>query len=238
MFVPEELLAKAQRWEELKRWERRELGQALRQLGLSYREIREIIPVPRGTLSGWCRDIELTPEQAERIERNRKDQYLRLLVGKRRRTKRLDEIAAIRNAGQVEGRTLAADPDWVAGVVAYWAEGSKRDNELGFSNSDPEMIALFISWARRYLALEIDRFTISLHLHSGQDETERKTFWSNVTGLSMGQFRKTYIKPEGTGHRKNILYNGTASIRVTRSTDLFHRVTGWMAAVRESLPFS
>lgn len=172
----------------------------------------------------------------ERIEAERRLLSMRK-AGKRRRDKRLREIEAIRLAAVAEAQDLIDDPTWVAGVVAYWSEGHKRDNELGFANSDPELVSLFISWARRYLGLELDRFTIKLHLHSGQEEEERKEFWAKATGLTGEQFRKTYIKPEGTGHRKNILYNGTASIRVTKSTNLFHRVTGWIDAVRCSLPF-
>lgn len=74
---------------------------------------------------------------------------------------------------------------------------------------------------------------MSLHLHAGQSEAERKVFWSEATGIPLEQFFKTFVKPEGTGHRKNVLYQGTASVRITRSTDLLHRVLGWIDAVRE-----
>lgn len=237
MFVLDHLLAKAERWEELKRWERRELGQALRQLGLAYREIREIIPAPQSTLSTWCKDLELPSHAKERIRAERARLIGRRGVGKRRREQRLREIEAIRLDGMIEGRELISDPSWMAGVVAYWSEGAKSDGRLRFANSDPEMVSLFISWARRYLDLDLGRFIIALHLHSGQDELERREFWSQVTGLPLDQFRKTYIKPEGTGHRKNVLYNGTASMRVTKSTDLLHRVAGWIEAVKATVPF-
>jgi hypothetical protein len=69
---------------------------------------------------------------------------------------------------------------------------------------------------------------MALHLHDGQEEEERKEHWSKVTRLPLESFRKTYFKPEGTGHRKNVLYNGTARVRVARSSDLLHRVLGWI----------
>lgn len=108
------------------------------------------------------------------------------------------------------------DPDWMAGVVGYWAEGCKG-KELRFTNSDPAMIKLFVSWSFRYLELGADGFAVSLHLHSGQDETERLEFWSGLTGIPLRYFRKTFVKPEGTGHRKNVLYQGTASVTIRRS---------------------
>jgi hypothetical protein len=90
------------------------------------------------------------------------------------------------------------------------------------------MIRLFIAWARTYLGAAPDDFTIKLHLHSGQSEQERIAFRSAQTGIAPSTFGKTYIKPEGTGHRKNILYNGTATIRLRRSSDALRRVLGWI----------
>jgi hypothetical protein len=69
-------------------------------------------------------------------------------------------------------------------------------------------------------------------LHAGQEEQERREFWSTELRLPLTQFRKAFVKPEGSGHRKNLLYNGTAQIRVRRSTGDKHRVLGWIDAMR------
>jgi hypothetical protein len=105
---------------------------------------------------------------------------------------------------------------------------------LSFSNSDPHLIRLFIAWARRYLSVGADGFTVRLHLHDGQDEDERREFWMSVTGLPIECFPKSFIKPEGSGHRKNVLYNGTALVRVRRSSELLHRVKGWIESVADT----
>jgi hypothetical protein len=65
--VPNDLLVLARQWDDLHRWERSQLGKALRRLGLTYGEIRGIVPVPKGTLSYWCRDVDLTPAQVAAI---------------------------------------------------------------------------------------------------------------------------------------------------------------------------
>ena len=228
LLLSRNLLKRIARWSELKRWERRELGQELRRLGLSYREISALIPASKGTLSGWCRDIELSADQQERlafrpgrIAAARKRGFLR-------RQEALANAAAIRSAASDEVAQLRQDPCWIAGAVAYWAEGDKRSKEIRFSNSDPALIRLFLGWAQRYFQLTPDRFTIMLHLHAGQDEKERQAFWSQQTGLALDQFRKSFIKPEGTGHRKNVLYNGTAQVRISRSTAIRHHLLGWI----------
>ena len=61
--APPDLLETIERWVALSRWERAEVGRALRGLGWSYGEIRELIDVPKATLAGWCRDIRLTDDQ-------------------------------------------------------------------------------------------------------------------------------------------------------------------------------
>lgn len=60
-------------------------------------------------------------------------------IGYTRRQRRLRAIEAIRRAGFLEAESLMVDSFWMAGVVAYWAEGWKRKNELGLSNSDSDM---------------------------------------------------------------------------------------------------
>ena len=123
-------------------------------------------------------------------------------------------------------------------VSLYWAEGAKRQNDVTFSNSDPQMVRIFIEWAMTYFDLSVERFTAMLHLHDGQDEAERRLFWSSITQIPIDAFRKSFIKAEGTGHRKNILYNGTIQVRITRSADLRHRLLGWIdvLATASTLP--
>ena len=203
-------------------------------MGLSFREISAVIPVAKGTLSGWCADITLTHEQQARLDQIRPHLTIRRHVGIMRRMDARARRAQIRSRGRQQASNFVCDPDWVAGVVAYWAEGCKG-KELRFANSDPDMVKLFVRWSSQFFGLSPDRFAVALHLHSGQDEQERREFWSHVTGIPSRCFRKTFVKPEGTGHRKNVLYNGTASITVRRSGDLLLEVLGWIDALRDSL---
>ncbi|NNC91958.1 MAG: hypothetical protein HKN80_05660, partial [Acidimicrobiia bacterium] len=55
MDVPHELEPLIAGFRSLGQWNRAELGRSLRRLGLSYGEIMNLIPVPKGTLAGWCR---------------------------------------------------------------------------------------------------------------------------------------------------------------------------------------
>jgi hypothetical protein len=235
VLIPTEVLSRCRAWPSLKRWERRELGQELRRLGLSYREIASFIPVGKGTLSTWCRDLELNDSQRRRLRGIRPSVETRMRVGHQKRSAALERARFIREAARAEVPILSTDPFWVAGVVAYWAEGAKRPKpELRFSNSDPGMVRLFISFMRSYMEVAEEPFDARLHLHDGQDEMEHQRFWADSIGLPLHCFRKTYVKAEGTGHRKNVLYNGTISIRVRRSGRMYHRMMGWIEGLQDT----
>jgi hypothetical protein len=97
------------------------------------------------------------------------------------------------------------------------------------------MIRLFIDWSSTYLDRGTTDMACRLHLHSGQDERQEISFWAGVTGIDEDRFGKTFIKPEGTGHRKRILYHGVARVVPRRSTDLVHVVLGWIDGYADSL---
>ena len=226
--APQELLARAAEWEDLTRWERAELGRALRRLGWSYREIRELIPVPKGTLAGWCRDIRLSDDQVSAIHRRTGSAKG---VPRDTQWRRREEIERIRAEARAEVPELIAEPLWLAGTVMYWAEGNKTGSVLGLSNSDADVCRLFIQWTRRYHG-PAPQFVLKLNLHAANDEPAARAYWARATGLhDSAEFYRTYIKPDGTGHRKNHLAHGVVQVRVRRSADAFHRTLAWIEAL-------
>ena len=222
--APDVLLARATEWEELTRWERAELGRALRGLGWSFAEIRSLIPVPKSTLSGWCSTVQLTQEQIEAIRDRTGSQQG---VPRDTQWRRREEIRAIRMAAALEVDALQHEPLWLAGTTLYWAEGSKTSNRLSLANSDPRALRLFICWVRSYVASDAP-LVLKLNLHHDNDETAARAFWESELDLVSPQFYKTFIKPEGTGHRKNHLSHGVCDVRVRASSDAFHRVIAWI----------
>lgn len=45
---------------------------------------------------------------------------------------------------------MAAERDWlhVAGCMLYWGEGNKGKNDLAITNSDPDLLRLFLRFLR------------------------------------------------------------------------------------------
>lgn len=216
--------------ETLKWWEKKEQIQALRRQGLSYGEIRARLPysVAKGTISRWCREIELTPEQLNRLDQLKSECWYRnrLKGSKTTQRRRAEEVAAIKADAQADTPRFTRKELWLAGLMLYWAEGTKK-NDISFSNSDPNIIRFMMRWFREICRVPDGKFKMYLNIHSGQNDSAIKAFWSEVTGVAVSQFGKSYVKREGTGHRKNILYNGTIRVTIC-NRDLFHRIQGWI----------
>ncbi len=195
------LLERAGDWEQLSRWERSELGKDLRRVGLSYREIMELVPVKKSTLATWCRDIVLTDEQLAEIK-ERNPSVPSTPRDTQRKRHRIIEL--IKAQAELEALHLQDDPFWVAGVSLYWGEGFKTRSELGMANADPHALRLFMRWTETYLPPSTG-FTARVNLHADNDEPSARKWWATELGLSLSDFYKSYVKPDGTGHRKNHL---------------------------------
>ncbi|MGH8913076.1 MAG: hypothetical protein ACRDZM_01000 [Acidimicrobiia bacterium] len=211
-------------WEGMSRWERSELGKDLRRLGLSYGEIMNLIPVKKSTLATWCRDVKLTEDQILLMKARRPP-----VPGIPRDTqrKRHREIELIQTQASLEAIHLQRDPLWAMGVALYWGEGSKTSRRLEMAHSEPGALRLFMRWARTFHDPRAS-FAASLNLHSDNNESEARHFWSTELGIPLDDFTKTFIKPDGTGHRKNHLSTGVCRVTMRRSTDAFLTTMAWI----------
>lgn len=205
---------------------------AMRRQGRSYREIQHVVGVSKGTLSLWLRDVPLTEEQQQVLAS-------RTPAAASRRAKAI-RANAIRRRGQViadaraQVTRLCESELFVAGVVAYWAEGSKnkpwRSGErVSFLNSDPAMITLFL----RRLALvgiERDRLQFRIQIHESADLSGALRFWADVVDADPATFDRVTLKRHNpVTARKNVGdgYHGCLCVTVRRSADLNLQIAGW-----------
>ena len=217
------ILERVRKYEALSRWERRELGKDLRRVGLSYGEIMDLVPVKKSTLATWCREVRLSDEQIAAIKERRAQ-----IPGIPRDTqrKRHLEIDLIRAQAKLEAEHLVEDPFWVAGVSMYWGEGFKTQSTLGMANSDPFALRLFIAWSDRFHGE--GEYRARLNVHAENDEEWARRWWSQELSVGLDSFTKSYIKPDGTGHRKNHLAAGVCLVNRRRSADALHTTLAWI----------
>ncbi len=204
-------------------------AEQMRTQGMSYKDILKYINVSKSTISIWCRNIKLTSEQIRTLGA-RYDSSLKGAKANQLKAQQTKE--AVRKQGISEISSIDINAFKIAGAMLYWAEGDKSKGAC-ITNSDPVLIALMIKWFKIILNLNPKQLSASLHLHQGQEEEMEIRFWSRLTKIPIKNFRKTFIKPIGTGHRKNILYHGTIKIRVMGRGGVLlrHRIMAWAEAV-------
>jgi hypothetical protein len=191
----------------------------------------DLIPVKKSTLATWCREVKLPEAQYEVI---RKRTGSREGVPRDTNRKRRQEIERIRRDARAQVPELIDDSLWVAGTVLYWAEGAKTRNQLKLANADPRALRLFVKWILRYVDPSAS-FSLHLHLHEGNDDKAARAYWRAETGLMNANFYKTFIKPGGTGHRKNHLPQGVCTIKVRRCANSWQRTMAWVEVLAEHL---
>lgn len=218
----------------------RDVAVAMRQEGRSYREIREVVGVAKSTLSLWLRDIPLTEEQhlalAQRGPRATRDRHEtnRAVASARR--------ARVRAEARDQIGGLSESELFVAGVVAYWAEGSKNKpwrsgTRVRFTNSDPGLVRLFLAWLA-LLGVAEDRIVFRLQIHVSADVERALRYWSRELGAAPAAFLNTTLKKHNPATvRANVgnSYHGCLTVEVRRSADLNLRIDGWSAGLADSV---
>jgi transcriptional regulator with XRE-family HTH domain len=199
----------------------REVARRLRrEEGASIKDIARRVGVSVSSVSLWVRDIELTPEQHAALAL-RNVAYNRQMSGTwKQAAKRRVE----RTEYQERGRALArrGDPLFVAGCMLYWAEGARHRNSLRFTNSDPEMVRLFVRFLRDRFEVHHDAFALTCNLFADHLERQRELerFWLDVAELPQSCLRRSSVNvysKYSQKKRQNKLPYGTCRISVCRT---------------------
>lgn len=213
-------------------------ARALRASGLSIKEIVKKLHVSQSTASLWCRDIVLTPEQIRVLERNAHDPGygLRHAYIQRLKQEKLDRIKRITDVAINEVGSLGNRELFLSGVSLYWAEGFKKDNQVGFSNSDPDLVTFFLLWLYSCCHVTPEMITLRVGLNESYriKVKEIEKYWSDMLQIPLTQFqkpffqkvkwKKTYDNPQD--------YHGVLRVRVRKSAELRLKILGWIEGLK------
>ena len=203
----------------------------LRRLGKSYREIRDILGIPLGTLSDWFTKESWSYEIGLRLtEERRKNSKIEIKELHRIRGLQLREIYRTgREDAEKEFHLLNEDPLFVAGVVIYWGEGDKvSKNNCRISNTDPKMVKLFKAFLEDICNIPLVKIRCSLLLYPDLDEENCKLHWHRETGMPLENFTKTmFIKGR---HKTKRLSYGVCNL-VVSSRYLKEKMLVWLRLI-------
>lgn len=185
----------------------------LRLEGKSYSEIKSLMGISKSTLSGWLAPYPLSETKIRELRdwNSRRIENFRITF-RNKREKRLKEVyEKVKNRiKNIHGREL-----FISGLFLYWGEGSKTNkNSVALTNTNPAMLKFFIKWLVTCFNVDKKKMKVGLHLYSDMDIDNSKKYWSNELRLSLGQFRKPYIKKTLSSDitYKNGFGKGTCSV--------------------------
>lgn len=184
----------------------------LRKEGNSLSSISIKLGVSKSTISTWLKDVVLSKEASEKISN-------KIVLGQQKANKVKKQRKQIRlNSLNSLVRNYLLKEDFstnylkVICALLFWAEGSKSGSFVSFINSDPEMISLFLFTLRKSFSIDEDKLRGLVHVHEYHDQREIEKYWSEVSGISLHKFSKSYKKPN-SGKRKKSGYKGSFRIR-------------------------
>jgi len=212
-------------------------AQKLRRRGQSIKEIAKKLKISKSTVSIWCRGIQLTEEQIARLDKRRlKGGYKGRLKGARiQRERYLKKVDELKKQGLKQIQNLSKRDLLITGIGLYWGEGSKKGSMVRFHNSDPQIICFMIKWFKEILHIPTEKFAMFINIneiHKNRLDKVKK-YWSRLTEVPLKQFRKpTLIKAKNKKIYANFQEHfGTLTIRITKSSNLFYKIQGYIEAL-------
>jgi transposase len=204
----------------------------LRKNGESVREIAKKLNISRSTVSLWVRNVALTVEQVEFLQKRRllSTEKGRTIGSLMQKQARLALIEKERTSGFKEFGILTTRELKIAGLCLYWAEGSKLQRRIELCNSDPQMIKFFVNWLLKVCKIPKEELKCYVGINEAHRDREEKikSYWSEVSGIPLTNFTKTSFK-KYTLHKvyENFdVHFGTLAVRVMKPARIFYKILG------------
>jgi len=195
--------------------------------GKTYKEIKNVLGIPKSTLSTWYGGSIKKPVTRRAILKHlARIRKLATLALKNKFEKKRQEEERIINI-EVQ-KILKGFPEnnlsiyKVLLAILYWAEGSRHKGMswTKFANTDPDLTLLYITLLRKCYNLNENKFRVALYVHYYHSIKQVKNFWSDLLDVPLNQFNKVYIKKRSKTKkfRKNFagicfIYYGDSRIR-------------------------
>lgn len=176
---------------------RKERAIKLRLLGKSYREISSKLDVARSTLSGWLKNIEITPIQKQKLHQQWIDglKRARLKAGKRNKQARMNRILASQIYAKQLLENMPLDKSelelFLAGL--YLGEGFKIKNRMGLGNANPAVVLVFVTLLRKLYPIKEERLRAAVYGRADQNSKSLVRYWSKLLDIPSNQFHKTQL---------------------------------------------
>ena len=192
----------------------KEKALSLRARGYSISEIHRRLNVSKGRVSEWVRNVHLSDKSKLRLLDRIKLGAIISAENKKTKTRKvIDSLLseAIKEVSTININSVGLMKLFCS--LIYWCEGGKDwYSSMCFTNSDPQLVKVFLNLFRKSFSVDLKKFRVCVHLHGYHNIRKQLNFWSNITDIPLKQFIKPFNKTS-TGKRIKEGYNGCVSVR-------------------------
>ncbi len=177
-----------------------ELARELRQKEkYSFAHLQRLTGIPATTIRNWCKEDYFGTRWDALLKTNERQ----------RQELKSSELSALDGINKMIAKNAK-----ILLAIIYGCEGAKypSSNKLILTNSDPDLLKVFITLLRRAFVLDESKIRAHLQIHDSHNYEEVRDFWSKKLKISIEKFIKpTITKRRGGKHRKT--YLGTCTVK-------------------------
>lgn len=177
----------------------------LRSRGWSLPEIHKKTGVSYGSVFRHIQNVQVLPKY--------KDSWYGKRGGSRKRKQKLEMAAHDRAQDLVSSMSEKEKAIFLAAL--YWGEGGKTD--FNFTNSDPEMVRVFVNGLRDIFGISQDEIRASIRIYEDLDSRTVLNYWSKITGIPVNEFINVDILK---GKKLGKLKYGLCRIRIKKGGNM------------------
>ncbi len=213
----------------------------LRRDGQSIKSIARDLEVSQGSVSLWCRDIVLSDEQLKALETNSKDPYYgkRLQNTLKQQGIRTEKTERLKREGIEEVGELSKRELLLVGIALYWAEGYKKDSQVGLGSSDPKMMQLYVKWLQDCFDYSTEDLLFRVTVNESHEYRidQIVQYWADLFGINTSNFQKSFYQKakwqKVYEHPED--YFGVLRIRVRKSSDFLRKIHGFIEGLKQNI---
>jgi transposase-like protein len=206
--------------------------------GQSIKSIARDLEVSPGSVSLWCRDIVMTREQLDILEKNSKDPYYgkRLQNSLKQQSIRVEKTDRLKREGIEEVGKLSKRELLLVGIALYWAEGYKKDSQVGLGSSDSKMMQLYVKWLRECFDYSVEDLLFRVTVNESHEYRIKEIvqYWADLFGINISYFQKSFYQKakwqKSYEHPEE--YFGVLRIRVRKSSDFLRKIHGYIEGLK------
>lgn len=189
----------------------------MRRNGASIRDVERKLGIPRSTLSGWFRDIYISPRHQNVLEKRGKKSLAkaRLEAAKWHNQQKRERLKLAERSAQESLATIDTQQNEIielALAMLYLGEGAKTKSRTAMGNSDPMILKFFVRAIQKLYDLSPEDFRCHLHLRYDQNPEKLKRYWSRTLKIPLCNFRKPIIDKRTSGSPTYPHYRGVCAV--------------------------